>query len=127
MINGRPAVKVDHMTDIDVRPRPGRCVADLMSSPVVSAAADDTLAEAARAMVLAGVGSVVIADEAGLPMGILTERDLVRATEAGALPGTELVASWMTATPDVAGPHTTVDGAFEDASFDDAAIEAQLD
>ena len=53
-------------------------VRDLMTSPPVTCAADDTLAEAARAMQQADTGSVVVTDE-GKVVGILTERDLLRA------------------------------------------------
>ena len=53
-------------------------VRDLMTSPAVTCAADDTLAEAARAMQQADTGSVVVTDD-GKVVGILTERDLLRA------------------------------------------------
>ena len=58
-------------------------VRDLMSHPVVTADPGQRLATAADAMVLAGVGSVVVVGEPGRPIGILTERDLVRASAAG--------------------------------------------
>ena len=56
-------------------------VRDLMTSPAVTCAADDTLGEAARAMQEADTGSVVVTDE-GKVVGILTERDLLRAASA---------------------------------------------
>ncbi len=57
-------------------------VRDLMTSPAVTCAADDSLAVAARTMQEADTGSVVVTDD-GKVVGILTERDLLRAT-AGA-------------------------------------------
>ena len=81
-------VKVDGMdetTTVQERSQT-RTVADLMSAPVVSARADEPLADAARAMVVAGVGSVVVVADDGPPVGILTERDVVRAAEAHADP-----------------------------------------
>jgi len=59
-----------------------RRVADVMSTPLVAVAPTATLAEAARAMAEHGVSSVVIDGAAGL--GIVTERDVVRAVAAGA-------------------------------------------
>ncbi len=53
-----------------------RTVADLMTSPAVTAGPAETLEVAARRMAEAGVGSVVVA-EANRPVGILTERDLM--------------------------------------------------
>lgn len=88
-------------------------VGDLMSHPVVTADPGQSLATAADAMVLAGVGSVVVVGDPGRPIGILTERDLVRSSAAGAEARTTTVAEWMTAAPDVVGPETTVDEAVD--------------
>ena len=52
-------------------------VRHIMSKPVVTAAPDTTLEEAARTMVENGVGSLVIVDEEGRVAGIVTERDLL--------------------------------------------------
>jgi citrate synthase len=78
-------------------------VADIMSSPVVTAAADDKVAEAAARMREKKVGSVVVVDGTR-PVGILTERDLVRIAAAGADTGAATVRDWMTANPDSVGP-----------------------
>ena len=51
----------------------------------VTCTADDSLAEAARAMQTADTGSVVVTDD-GKVAGILTERDLLRAAAAGGDP-----------------------------------------
>src|SRR5580693_7008159 len=86
-------------------------VRDLMTSPAVTCAADDSLAVAAQAMQGADTGSVVVTDD-GKVVGILTERDLLRAAAAAGEPGSEAVRLWMTARPDVLGPDERVDAAW---------------
>ncbi|HEX4126893.1 MAG TPA: citrate/2-methylcitrate synthase [Acidimicrobiales bacterium] len=86
-------------------------VRDLMTSPAVTCAADDTLADAARAMQRAETGSVVVTDD-GKVVGILTERDLLRAAAGEGTPEREQVRLWMTARPDVLGPDERVDAAW---------------
>jgi citrate synthase len=86
-------------------------VRDLMTSPAVTCASTDSLAVAARAMADADIGSVIVTDH-GKVVGILTERDLLRAASASADPGAENVGLWMTAHPDVLGPDEQVDGAW---------------
>ncbi|MBI2169890.1 MAG: citrate synthase [Actinobacteria bacterium] len=89
-----------------------RIVADLMSSPVVTVASDETVADAARRMTEKRVGSVVIVDGAK-PVGILTERDMVRFAASGTDAGTALVSEWMTPNPDTVDPTKGVAEAFE--------------
>ncbi len=86
-------------------------VRDLMTSPAVTCTADDSLAVAARAMQRADTGSVVVTDEDKV-VGILTERDLLRAAAAAGDPGLEQVRLWMTSRPDVLGPDERVDAAW---------------
>ncbi len=86
-------------------------VRDLMTSPAVTCGADDSLAAAARTMRQADTGSVVVTDE-GKVVGILTERDLLRATAGAGEPDREPVRLWMTARPDVLGPDERVDAAW---------------
>ncbi len=86
-------------------------VRDLMTSPAVTCAADDTLAAAALVMQGADTGSVVVTDD-GKVVGILTERDLLRAAAGGGDPGREQVRLWMTSRPDVLGPEERVDAAW---------------
>lgn len=88
-------------------------VSELMSSPVVTASPGQTLAAASDTMVLAGVGSVVVVGDPGLPIGILTERDLVRASAAGVDARLATVSEWMTAAPDVVDPSTSIDLALD--------------
>jgi acetoin utilization protein AcuB len=52
-------------------------VSDIMSSPVISVAPDEPLEVAARRMLEAKIGSLPVV-EAGRPLGILTETDLLR-------------------------------------------------
>src|SRR5688572_14692988 len=73
-------------------------VGELMSTPVVTALPDETVAEAATRMRDGKVGSVVVVD-GDRPIGILTERDLVRWGAAGVDPGGSKVAEWMTGDP----------------------------
>src|SRR5580658_1406499 len=78
-------------------------VRDLMSSPAVTCGAEASLADAARTMAEARTGSVVVT-EGHKVIGILTERDLLRAAAAGAEAGREPTRLWMTSGPDVLGP-----------------------
>lgn len=96
-------------------PGKSRTVADIMSRPVVTVSPDDKMAEAAATMREHGVGSVV-AIEGARPLGILTERDLVRFTASGGDAGTALVAEWMTASPDAVAPSVDVLTAFTSLS-----------
>ena len=88
-----------------------RTVADLMTSPAVTAQPEETLEAAARRMQLAGVGSVVVT-EANVVVGILTERDLLKATAEG--DGTDRVSRWMTRDPHCVGPDVEVAEAWRD-------------
>ena len=55
-----------------------RTVGDIMSTPVATATAAETIAVAAARMRELKVGSVVIVDGDGRATGILTERDMLR-------------------------------------------------
>ncbi len=52
-------------------------VQQMMSSPVVQVAPDDSVADALRAMIAAGIGAVVVVKD-GRPVGVFTERDVSR-------------------------------------------------
>jgi citrate synthase len=78
-----------------------------MSAPVVIAQPDETIAAAAARMNERGVGSVVIVD-GNRPIGILTERDMVRLAAAGPPAEATKVAEWMTPDPDVVEPGLSV-------------------
>ncbi len=88
-----------------------RTVADVMSSPPVTAFPSETLAEASGRMQEHGVGSVVVVD-GERPIGILTERDVVRFGAAGADAAATKVSEWMTEDPDCVAPDLGVQEAF---------------
>ena len=78
-------------------------VAEVMSQPPVTCPADASLLEATSLMHRRQIGSVVVTDHHNV-VGILTERDLLRAADHRADPLTESVSRWMTADPDVLAP-----------------------
>ena len=86
-------------------------IAEVMTAPALVAVEEETLLEAAARMAERGVGSVVVL-ETGRPIGILTERDLLRATAAGADPATATVGAWMTRDPECLDTEATIDDAW---------------
>jgi CBS domain-containing protein len=85
---------------------------DLMTRDVVAVAPEDTLGEAAERMAADDVGSAVVLEH-GLLIGILTERDLLRAV-AGRVHSSEArVREWMTADPVTAAEETSATEALE--------------
>ena len=66
-----------------------------------------TVAEAAEALINDGVGSLAVVEGRSL-VGIITERDVVRAVSEGADPEEEVVADWMSDAPDTFGPDVEV-------------------
>ena len=70
---------------------------DLVRGPIVSCAPDTVVSEAARLMSRRGVGSVVVVDGAGAPIGIVTDRDLRNRVIAAALPVATPVRAIMSA------------------------------
>lgn len=66
-----------------------------MSARIVSVEYEATVAEAARVMQAAGVGSCVVIRARSMA-GIFTERDLVTAAAAGVDASRSLVRAWMT-------------------------------
>ena len=92
-----------------------RTVGDVMSEPVVTAMPSETVAEAASRIRDAKVGSVVVAD-GDRPIGILTERDLVRFAASGADASGTKVSEWMTDDPDCVAPDMPVQEAFASLS-----------
>ena len=82
-----------------------------MSSPVLTTLPDETVASAAAVMHERSVGSVVVVDD-DRPIGILTERDIVRMAAAGPSSAGLKVAELMTADPDCVAPELSVQEAF---------------
>lgn len=85
---------------------------ELMSRNVLAVAPEDTLGEAAERMTEGGVGSAVVLDSGRL-IGILTERDVLRAAAGRVHSSDARVREWMTADPIVAGEETTTTESLE--------------
>ena len=83
---------------------------DVMTKEVLAVAPEDTLGEAAQKMVALDVGSAVVLDFGRL-IGILTERDLMRATAGRTHSSEARVREWMTADPVTATEDTSVEDA----------------
>jgi len=83
---------------------------DIMTEDVLSVAPEDTLGEVATKMVERRVGSVVVSDF-GRIVGVLTERDIMRAVAARTHSSDARVREWMTADPITATADTTVEEA----------------
>lgn len=87
-----------------------KSVADLMTKELLTVEPSDTLGEAAQKMTERGVGSVVVSDY-GRMIGILTERDVMKAV-AGRVHSSEArVREWMTPDPVTVAPATPVEEA----------------
>ena len=82
-----------------MNPTNARTVGSVMSAPVVTATPSDTISAAATSMREHRVGAVVVVD-GDRPIGILTERDLVRFAASGADAAGTKVSEWMTEEPD---------------------------
>src|SRR5689334_14461541 len=89
-----------------------RTVAEVMSTDPVTSVPSETIAEAAAHMADRRVGSVIVVD-GGRPIGILTERDLVRFGASGASSEGTKVSEWMTEDPDCVAPDVSVQDAFD--------------
>jgi len=83
---------------------------ELMTGAVVAVAPEDTLGEAAERMAEDGVGSAVVLDSGRL-IGILTERDLLRAVAGRVHTSEARVREWMTVVPMTATEATSADEA----------------
>ena len=78
-------------------------LAEVMSKEVVTLTPDSTVSDAARVMVRGGFGSVVIV-QGRMLLGILTERDVLRAAAEEDDLRAARVDQWMTEDPDTALP-----------------------
>ena len=84
-----------------------RTVAEVMSRPALTAEAHESVAVATSRMRDQGVGSVVVI-EGDKPIGILTERDLVRFAAVGGDAEASAVSEWMTGTRTPSAPTNRV-------------------
>lgn len=71
---------------------------EVMTADVLTTSPEMSVTEAARAMTERRVGSAVVVDDTGL-VGIITERDVLRAAASGKSLSEETVADWMTPDP----------------------------
>ena len=78
-----------------------------MHTRVVTTTADASVAAAAAGMVAANVGSAVVMQGQFL-LGILTERDVLRAAASGEDLSAAMVSAWMTREPQSASPDISV-------------------
>ena len=86
-------------------------VSDVMTRDVLTVEPTDTIGEAAEKMVAADVGAVVVMEDFVRIVGIVTERDLLRACAQRVRAAEARVRQWMT--PDVVtiDPDTRVEDA----------------
>jgi CBS domain-containing protein len=85
---------------------------EIMTTDVFTVAPDTTMAETAAAMVRGRFGSAVVVEGPAL-VGIVTERDVLRAAASGSDLTRAPVSRWMTPDPDTAGPDVDADDAAE--------------
>lgn len=85
-------------------------LSEIMTTDVHTVGPDTTISDAARAMVEGRFGSVVVTSGKML-LGILTERDLLRATAANVDSGAATVSQWMTENPVTAASGADTDEA----------------
>lgn len=60
-------------------------VKDVMSSPVITVREGDTVTKVSKTMARRGIGSVVVVDKKRKPLGMITEKDVVRRVAAKGL------------------------------------------
>jgi CBS domain-containing protein len=74
-------------------------VGEAMTKDVLTVDPSASIGEAAEKMQAANVGAVVVLEDLVRIVGIITERDLMRAVAARARPAEARVRQWMTADP----------------------------
>lgn len=88
-------------------------VREAMSESVLTIGPAHTIRQASLAMVTRRVGAAVVVDPDGEGIGIVTERDILRAVAEGADPDTELVGTHLTPEIVYAAPTWTLGEAAE--------------
>jgi CBS domain-containing protein len=86
-------------------------VAEVMARNVLTVEPSDTIGEAAEKMTASDVGAVVVLEHMARIVGIVTERDLLRAVAARARAAEARVRQWMTEDVMTIAPETTVEDA----------------
>jgi CBS domain-containing protein len=85
-------------------------IADVMRREFITVAPEDTLGEVARKMVDKSMGAVIVKDFGRL-IGILTERDMLKAMAARVHTSDARVRQWMTPDPITITPDVSLDEA----------------
>ena len=85
-------------------------LAEVISPNFITVAPEDTLGEVAERMTRLNTGAVIVKDFGRL-IGILTERDMLRAMAARVHTSDARVRQWMTADPVTAAPDMDLDEA----------------
>jgi CBS domain-containing protein len=85
-------------------------LADVVRPNFITVAPEDTLGEVAERMTTQNVGAVIVKDYGRL-IGILTERDMLRAMAARVHTSDARVRQWMTADPVTASPDMSLEEA----------------
>ena len=85
-------------------------LADILKPTFIEVAPEDTLGEVAEKMMGQNVGAVVVKDFGRL-IGILTERDMLRAMAARMHTSEARVRQWMTSDPITAAPDMSLEEA----------------
>jgi CBS domain-containing protein len=85
-------------------------LADIVKPNFITVAPEDTLGEVAERMTRQNTGAVVVKDFGRL-IGILTERDMLRAMAARVHTSDARVRQWMTTDPVTASPELDLDDA----------------
>src|ERR1043165_2071644 len=86
-------------------------VEEVMVRNVLTVEPSDTIGEAAEKMNAANVGAVVVVEDLVRIVGIVPERDLLRAVAARARAAEARVRQWMTEDPVTIEPDTTIEDA----------------
>ncbi len=85
-------------------------IRELIGGPVDACTSNLTVAEAARQMLAADIGSLAVMHDTDL-IGIITERDLLRVVAEGKSPRATKVGAVMTPSPDSLGPEVEISDA----------------
>ena len=83
-------------------------VAEVMNKSVVTVDPTSSIGEAAEKMIEAGVGAVVVMEDMARIVGIVTERDLMRAVAQRARAAEAKVRQWMTESVVTIEPETEI-------------------
>ena len=83
-------------------------IAEVMNTSVLTVEPSASIGEAAEKMIEAGVGAVVVMEDMARIVGIVTERDLMRAVAQRARAAEARVRQWMTESVVTIAPETEI-------------------